>query len=143
MKRIFLPAMLLIFMSILQGCSKDFLRRYEKRIIGTWRITSINTFGIGGNSHTLPFPDGTFAFNNDGSLLYRNLSGEEFTGTWTIDKIFDDNDGTRRSLHVTAVNHSTQEILSEYYQEMIFLGTNHFKSTIESRLTTYVTHFRR
>lgn len=142
MKHFFLSA--LIGLLFLSGCSKDFLKRYDKRIIGTWRITAINRIG-GGGLAGLPFKEGVFTFNSDGTLLYRNALGVDYTGEWDIEKFYgsDDDGGNRRGLHLTVVNYSSQEILSEYYDDMNFVGTNHFKASVSSGFRTYVTHFRR
>ncbi len=126
---------------LLFGCSKDFLKRYEKRIIGTWRISDINRIGIGGSSN-LPFTSGTFTFHDDGSLEYINSANTIFKGTWQIDKKVMD-DQTYRSLQITAVDFNNQQVLSEYYDNIIFTSTNHFKAEINSNFQTYITHFRR
>jgi hypothetical protein len=128
---------------LLTGCSKDFLKPYDDRIIGTWRISEVNRVGIGGNTDKLSFRDGTFTFNNDGSLVYTNSSGAEFTGHWNIQKKYYNDNDVKRSLEITAVDFINQQVLGEYYDDMVFRGTNHFKAKVFSGLTTYVTHFRR
>ncbi len=141
MKRFFtLP--LIFAVIIFCGCSKDFLKRYDKRIVGTWRISDVDRFGIGGNSDNLSFHDGNFNFRDDGSLTFTDGQNNVFEGTWDIVKKTI-NEETVRSLHVTAVNYANQEVLSEYYDDMNFLSTNHFKANILRRTHRYVTHFRR
>jgi hypothetical protein len=133
---LFLPVVLFY------GCSKDVLKRYDKRIVGTWRISDVDRFGIGGDRDHLPFVDGNFTFRDDGTLTYVDATNANFEGTWDIVKKTI-NDETVRSLHVTAIDFNNQLVLSEYYDDIKFLGTNHFKANILRTLHTYVTHFRR
>jgi hypothetical protein len=141
MKKIY-TAGILLSLVLVSGCSKDFLKKYDKRIIGTWRITDVNRVGLGGNTDNLPFTDGTFTFNEDGSLTYVNSANIIYHGRWDIDKKIID-DQTLHSLQVTAVDYTTQQVLAEYYDDMNFTGTDHFKANIISGFHTYVTHFRR
>jgi len=127
---------------LLCGCSKDILKSYENRIIGTWRITDINKFGLGGDIDNLPFQEGTFTFNENGTLTYVNAANVSFNGSWEIRKRIV-NGETIRTLQITAIDFTNQQVLTEYYDDMYFTGTNHFKASINSTLRTYVTHFRR
>lgn len=68
------------------GCSKDFLKSYEDRIVGTWKVTDVDRIGIGGNTDKLPFTSGTFTFNENGTLNYLNPANENFKGSWEIVK---------------------------------------------------------
>jgi hypothetical protein len=124
------------------GCSKDILKKYDKRIIGTWRITDVNNFGLGGNTDNLPFTNGTFTFNDGGSMTYINSANVTFQGHWDIVKKTI-GDETVRSLKITVVDYTGQQALSENYDDMNFSGTDHFKANINSGFHTYVTHFRR
>ena len=126
----------------LMGCSKDFLKSYEHRIVGTWTITDVNRVGLGGNTNNLPFKQGTFDFNDNGSMVYTNGSGVVYKGSWDIRKKWID-DKHVQSLQITAVDFANQNVLTEYYDDLNFTGTNHFKANIISGSHTYVTHFRR
>lgn len=141
MKKIYAPFILLAFI-FLSGCSKDVLKSYDSRIIGTWRITDVNRIGIGGNTSKLSFTDGTFIFEDNGSLTYINKANISFKGRWEIVKRIINNE-TARTLQVTAVDFTTQQILSAYYDQINFVSTNHFKARITSAFRTYVTHFYR
>ena len=139
---------LIIFFSIIfiGGCSKDFLKSYDRRIIGTWRITDVNRVGIGGDTGDLPFTDGTFTFYENGSLDYINSANIVFKGTWEMKKKRsnnNDDDLQVHSLQITAVDFTTQQVLGEYYDDINFVGTDHFKAKIIYDFHTYVTHFRR
>lgn len=144
MKKIYTSVFVLSLL-LLAGCSKDFLKAYDDRIVGTWQITDVNKFGIGGSTSNLPFRDGSFSFMKDGSMTYTSSSGEVFKGTWDIEKkvINDENSSVYHSLQITAVNFNTQQVLGEYYDDINFTGTNHIKARIISGARTYVTHLER
>lgn len=141
MKKIYTISIVLSFVVFL-GCSKDFLKKYDKRIIGTWEIADVNRVGLGGNIDNLPFRDGTFIFSEDGTLRYINTSGDVYEGSWDITKKII-NEETIRSLEITAIDFTAQRVLAESYDDMNFVGTDHFKASINSGFHAYVTHFRR
>lgn len=133
---------LLFSIVLLPGCSKDFLKKYEDRIIGSWQITDVNRIGLGGNTNSLAFTSGRFTFYENGSLDYTDASNISYHGNWEIvKKVYEDQ--TVRSLQITAIDFTNQRVLAEYYDDMNFVGTNHFKAKIISGFHTYVTHFRR
>src|SRR5262249_33103547 len=119
-----------------------FLKKYDKRIIGTWRISDVRNYGLGGNIDNLPFTEGSVSFFENGALSYINSANTSFTGTWDIVKKYRD-DQTVHSLEITVVNYATMQTLSEYYDDMKFTGTDRFKATINSGLHAYVTIFKR
>jgi hypothetical protein len=132
----------LFIVVLLASCSKDILKSYDKRIIGTWRIDDVKRYGIGGNTDNLPFTSGTFTFFENGSLDYVNSLNSTFKGSWQIEKK-KRNDETVHSLQITAVDFTNQQVLAEYYDDINFVSTNHIKATISTNFRTYVTHFRR
>ena len=141
MRRTF--TLLIIFSWLfLPSCSKDVFKRYEKRIIGIWHITDVKRIGIGGDTKDLAFQNGSFQFNENGSLTYTDLAGNIFSGSWDIVKKTN-TDQVTQSLHITAVDFNTQLVQTEYYDDLAFPGTDHFKATINSTTYRYVTHFRR
>ena len=144
MKKIYTYCITACFASFmfLSSCSKDLLKSYDRRIIGTWDITDIDKTGFGGSTRDLPFKDGSFNFFSDGSLTYVDLTGISYTGSWNIQKKYW-NDQTYQSLEIQAVNFNTQQILSEYYDDIDFMSSGHFKARIEQGLHTYVTHYRK
>jgi hypothetical protein len=141
MKKIYLVS-ILFSVVVFSGCSKDFLKKYDKRIVGTWRITDVDRIGLGGNTDNLPFTNGTFTFNEGGSLIYVSSTNVTYQGSWDIVKKYI-GDETVRSLQVTAVDYGTQQVLTEYYDDINFIATDHFKAQILSGFHTYMTHFRR
>ena len=146
MKKIY-SAIIFFSLILTGGCSKDFLKSYDRRIIGTWRITDVNRVGLGGDTGNLPFADGSFTFYENGSLDYTSSANIIFKGTWDIKKKTNynnsDNASQVHSLQITAVDFTTQQVLGEYYDDINFVGTDHFKAKIISNFHTYVTHFRR
>lgn len=145
MKKIYTSVFVLSIL-LLAGCSKDFLKSYDDRIIGTWQITDVNKFGIGGSISDLPFREGSFSFMKDGTLTFTDAAGAVFKGTWDIQKKYidsGDDETVYHSLQITAVNFTTQEVLGQYYDDINFTGTNHIKAKIISGAHTYVTHLER
>lgn len=157
MKKVYFFLILLFSLSSFSGCSKDFLKRYEDRVEGgVWRLTDVDRIGWGGSTFSLSFRDGQFIFSEGGQLEYTNSAGETYEGSWNIRRdwvrgnCYTNEDGYRncddryvRSLHITAVNFTTQDVRSEYFDEIIFTGTNRFKAYIYSGSRSYVFRFRR
>ena len=157
MKKIYLLSVLIVAASLCSRCSKDFLKRYEDRIEGgVWTLTDVDRIGWGGSNPDLAFRDGQFTFLENGQLEYTSNQGEIYKGNWDIRRVwvsgqcYTDEDGSYecddryvRSLKITAVNFSTQEIRSEFFDEIIFTGTNRFKAYLYSGSRSYVFRFRR
>ncbi len=156
MKKLYSLAFIVISTLALSGCSKDFLKRYEDRIDGgTWNLTDVDRLG-GGSTSGLSFRDGQFVFLDNGRLEYTNSLGEVYKGNWDIRRnwtrgqCYTDEDGRNhcddryvRSLYITAINFSTQDVISEYFDEIVFTGTNRFKAYIYTGYRSYVFRFRR
>jgi hypothetical protein len=146
MKKLYTLAFLSSFF-LLSGCSKDFLKSYEDRIIGTWRISDVDRIGFWGSTDNLSFKDGSFEFMKGGTMTYTDASGSVYKGTWDLRKktvsTGDGDQTTYHSLQITAVNFTTQQVLGEYYDDINFVGTDHIKAWIYSGTRTYVTHLRR
>lgn len=141
MKKCYTLGLLFTFL-LLAGCSKDVLKKYDKRIVGTWLIAAINNYSIGGDRDNLAFRSGNFTFNEDGSLSYVDGSGTTYQGNWDIRKKYVDDD-LIRAMQLTAVGTTTPEVLTEYYDDIVFLGKDHFRATTVIGFRTYMTHFRR
>ncbi|HEX2535988.1 MAG TPA: hypothetical protein VHK69_19740 [Chitinophagaceae bacterium] len=142
MKKIYFYAVPLLFALSSLSCSKDFLKSYERRIIGTWRIDDLNRVGIGGSTSRLPFQDGQFIFAEEGQLTYIDNSGT-YKGTWDIRREPAGDDQQARSLHINVVNFTTQQSKAEYFNEVVFTGTNRFKAFIRDGVRSYVYRFER
>ncbi|MEO8403577.1 MAG: hypothetical protein ABI480_03245 [Chitinophagaceae bacterium] len=127
---------------LIAGCSKDAFKSYDSRIEGTWLLTDVDRRGIGGSVSHLPFTEGKFIFASNGGLTYTNSSGALYNGTWDI-KRSHVNETDSRTLLITAVDFTSQDVKSEFFNDMNFTGTNHFKAFIESDFHTYVYHFKR
>ena len=145
--------LLLIFCT---GCSKDFLKRYEDRLEGEWRLSDIDRRGIG-NSSSFPIRVGDrFQFLEDGSLLFTRATGQQLEGNWDVRRIwtngncytddfgnYDCNTRRVKTLQLAAADFATQEIISVHFDEIQFTGTNRFKGFIYDGWKTYVFRFRR
>lgn len=145
MRKIY-TSFVILSLVFLFGCSKDFLKSYDDRIIGTWQITDVNKTGFGGNINNLPFREGSFQFNSDGTLIFTTTSGSVLKGTWDIQKktvSSGDNSQVYHSLQITAVDFTAQQVFSQYYDDINFTGTNHIKARIILDTRTYVTHLKR
>ena len=139
MKKIYFASLAILTLS---ACSKDFLKRYDDRIEGSWYISKVNRVGIGGNFDDLSFREGSFTFNGDGTLTYTDELGNVSSGSWEIQKR-NVNGEVIRTFQVTTVDFNTQQVRAEFYDDMQFRSTNHFVATINTTLRSYVTHFRR
>ena len=155
MKKIY-SLFLLLPVILFLGCSKDFLKRYEDRIEGSWRLTDVDRIGWGGSTSNVSFRDGLFTFSDNGQLNYINNSGQAYQGSWDMRRDWvrgrcyinenghnECDDRYVRSMHITAVNFTTQDIRSEYFDEIIFTSTNRFKAYIYSGSRSYVFRFKR
>ncbi len=140
MKNLYLASSLFVTIA-LSACSKDFLKKYDERVIGTWRITDVDRRGLGGNIDNLPFRDGSFIFSDGGVLTYVDVSNVTYNGHWDIIKK-NVNGEQQRGLEISVANHPNQQVLAESYDDMNFSGTDHFKTTIFSGAHSYITHFR-
>jgi hypothetical protein len=156
MKKIYFFSIGVLFSFLFLGCSKDFLKRYEDRIEGVWDLVDVDRIGFNGSTSGLPFRDGRFIFSDGGSLQYVSMGGDTLQGSWNIRKRWmtgncytDDNgnysceDRNVRSMQITAINFITQDVRSEYFDEIKFTGTDRFKAYIYSGFSTYVFRFRR
>ena len=156
MKKIYLFIVIVFSSLLFFSCSKDFLKKYEDRIEGTWTLVDVDRIGLNGSTSGLPFRDGQFTFYDGGSLQYISTAGDTLQGNWNIRKRWmtgncytDDNgnyncnDRYVRSMQINAINFVTPEVRSEYFDEIRFTGTNRFKAFIYSGFSTYVFRFRR
>ena len=128
---------------LFNSCSKDILKSYEDRILGTWQIDRVNKVGFGGDIEDLPFQEGNnFTFMENGALEFIGNNGEVYSGSWDMERAYYD-DQQVRALHIAVVNFTTQQLRSELFEEIQFTGTNKFKGFIRQGLHTYVFHFER
>ena len=148
MKYIYL---LLLTSPLLSGCSKDFLKRYEKRIVGTWELYDIDRRGFGGSIDNQQFQPGTFTFREDGTVTYV-LDGVTYNGGWDIDKYSrttncNDDDGCdnqlMHSLFISVTEPVSQFTRTESFNNMDFNSTNRFTAYDEADFKTYIFRFRR
>ena len=127
---------------IIASCSKDFLKSYDRRITGgTWELYDINNFGIG-SRYDARFTNGKFTFESSGDVIYVNNQGETFTGSWDI-RDYWQGENRMQTLYISVINYQTQQMISEYFDDMQFTGTNRFKAFVNTGGRTYTFKFRR
>jgi hypothetical protein len=122
------------------GCSKDALKSYDKRILGSWRIIDLDKRGLG-SSMSLPFTEGIFTFEENGRFTW-DVSGRIYQGSWDLRREHNGDNGNR-SLHLTAVDFSSQDVRSEYFNELQFTNTNRIRAVISDGSRSYVYRFLR
>lgn len=71
-----------------------------------------------------------------------NDTNVNYKGSWDISYRQVDDERVQR-LQITAIDFTNQNVLSEFYDDMNFTGTNHFRANVVSTFHTYVTHFQR
>ncbi|THU32025.1 hypothetical protein FAM09_27970 [Niastella caeni] len=141
MKKIYL-AFIPITLLLITACSKDFLKSYDKRITGgTWELYDVNTFGIGSRYDPV-FNSGRFTFESNGQVTYTTNLGEVYEGTWDIRYSWQDDDKVQ-TLYISVLNFQTREMLSEYFDDIQFTGTDRFKAFIYNGSRTYTVKFKR
>ncbi len=64
-----------------------------------------------------------------GQLDYQDGYGGFYEGNWDIRRI-NVEDGTIKTLKIYCVDHATGDVLGEYFDEMVFTGTNTFEAYI-------------
>src|SRR5688572_7275457 len=113
MKKLYLT-LIPITLLVMAGCSKDFLKSYDRRIVGgTWELYDVNSFGIGGGDRP-NFSSGRFTFESSGDVTYTNNDGEVYEGSWDIRRDWQQ-DTQVEGLFITVVNFQTQDVISEYF----------------------------
>jgi hypothetical protein len=141
---------------IISSCSKDAFKTYENRLIGTWHLVDVDRRGFGGSLSHLPFTSGDFTLQDGGKLIYNDPGGNVYEGSWDLGyrRISNgcsiDENGNQdcqersvRSLHLTAIDFSNQDVKSENFDEITFTSADRFKAKIQIGLHTYVFIFRR
>lgn len=153
MKKLYTFSTLLVVFIIFSGCSKDIFKPYDDRIEGVWTITDIDKVGWGNTN--LNFTGGRFTFYGSGRVEYEDGYGGFYEGRWDIrsrnlsDCYIDEYgnsicDGrTVRTLSINVTDFVTHDVLFEYFDEIVFTGTNRFKAYLYDGNRTYVYKFRR
>jgi hypothetical protein len=127
---------------LFSGCSKDFLKSYDKRVIGTWEIIDRDRWGFN-EPDALPFKEGDrFTFSEDGALTIQR-DGTTLQGSWDIQRIRTGDDDNAKTLQITAIDFDNQQVRSEYFNNLIFTNTNRFTAIINYNTRAYVYRFLR
>ena len=154
MKNIYTLSTMFVVLMLFTGCSKDFLKPYDDRIEGgTWELTDIDKVGWG--STNLNFTGGRFTFYGSGKVEYEDGQGGYYEGNWSIRNrnipdCYTDENGNYvcdsryvRTLQIQVIDYVTQDMRTEYFDEIMFTGTNRFKAYIYDGARTYVFKFSR
>lgn len=153
MKKLYSLSILLVVLIFFTGCSKDILKPYDDRIEGVWELTDVDKVGWG--STNLNFTSGRFTFYGNGRAEYEDGYGGFYEGRWdirsrSIPNCYVDENGNSvcdgryvSTLSVNVTDFVTHDVRSEYFDEIIFTGTNQFKAYIYDDGRTYVFRFRR
>lgn len=81
------------------GCSKDVLKSYDRRVIGTWKIIDVDRYGFN-EPDALPFKEeDLFTFSDDGALTFQQ-GARVAQGSWDIVRERD-GDSDKKRLHIT------------------------------------------
>lgn len=139
MRKFYLISCLLL---VLAGCSKDVLKSYDQRIVGTWEITDIDRYCFSGNDN-LPFTEqGMLTFSNNGDVTY-TYAGTVYQGSSDIIRVRVGEDEIQRALQLHVIDFTGQRVLSEYFNNIQFTGTDRFTAFIEYGSRLYVYRFKR
>ncbi len=137
----FLMAFLLI--SLVTGCTKHKLEKFNTRIIGNWSIVEINTFGLG--SSRIVFNGGFFSFRQDNTVTYYDRSNEAYYGNWYIDSYTStDSEGSSDTDFILTIDVSGEH-QSKYDRLEIsgFGNPDRFKARVYNSLNTVTYVFER
>jgi hypothetical protein len=142
MKQIYLAAFTTMLLFPFSFCSKDISQSYERRIVGTWKVTDIDRVGTGSYISVRIPEQSLFTFEDDGKLVY-NVDNQTYQGTWRIRTELAADDDERISLNIIAVDFTNQDLVSENFNEIFFTSSNKFKAFIYTPTRTYIYHFSR
>jgi hypothetical protein len=138
MKNILTPLLLLIVLLNI-GCSKE---SFDQKIVGTWNIVDVDRHGSGSDPSHLPFREGQFTFNSDGTLTYTK-AGVTYNGNWNIERKTI-GESYVQALEITAIDFPSQVVLGEYYDDINFSDRgSRMKACIHEGRHSYTTHFRK
>lgn len=132
-------AALLLSIVILMGCSKSIFFDTENRLEGDWELVDVDRIGFGGRPE-FPFTSGQFSFQPGGQAQYTDRFGNRSTGSWDLRNVDNNN---AFGLFITMVDFNTQQIRTEYYDEVRIFSRRKFKAYIQRRGTRWVFEFNR
>lgn len=122
------------------GCTKNKLARFNTRIVGSWQLVEINTFGLG--SSNIIFNGGYFTFNSDNTAKYYDRDNHSYTGTWYIDAyVYTDDDGDSETDFILSVDvKDGSKMKFDRFEIPRFGNSNRFKAKVRNGLNvvTYV-----
>ncbi len=134
-------ALLFLFLPlVMAGCTKNKLAKFNTRIVGSWQLVEINTFGLG--SSNIVFNGGYFTFNSNNTAMYYDRNNNSFTGTWYIDAyVYTDDEGDSETDFILSVDVGDGRSMKfDRFEIPRFGNTNRFKAKVRNGLNvvTYV-----
>ncbi|MCH5720647.1 hypothetical protein [Niabella hibiscisoli] len=122
------------------GCTKNRLAKFNTRIVGSWQLVEVNTFGLG--SSNIVFNGGYFTFNSNNTAMYYDRNNNSFTGTWYIDAyVYTDDEGDSETDFILSVDVGDGRSMKfDRFEIPRFGNTNRFKAKVRNGLNvvTYV-----
>ena len=143
MKKTFILFLLVVFFT---SCIKEVLDNSDsKKLRGTWRIREVKVVSGNGNFTGVDFREGEFTFIKDGTLQFRNASGEMYTGTWLLDNKKEQTDcyiapdgntvcadTWNTTLYLNAKTANGQQKKAAYFEYLSFSGNTNLKATFRT-----------
>lgn len=130
----------LLFPLLLAGCTKNKLAKYNTRIVGSWQLVEINTFGLG--SSNIIYNGGYFTFNSNNTAMYYDRDNNSYSGTWYIDAyVYTDDEGDSETDFILSVDvGDSKKTKFDRFEIPRFGNANRFKAKVRNGLNvvTYV-----
>ena len=144
MKKVYTLCAICFLFFLVNACSKDVLKSYDRRVIGTWKLYDIDKYGFGRSNNIPLVENGIFTFSDGGQLSY-TTGGNLYKGSWDVRKDYLNNseDTNVKSLHITVIDFVNQKVLTEYFNRMTFTNTNRFNTVVNENTRSYVFRFLR
>lgn len=122
------------------SCTKQRLEKFNNRIVGSWNLVEVNTFGLG--SSNIVFDGGYFSFDSDNSAAYTDRAGIIYYGKWHIDTYtYTDDDGNTETDFILTIDVGNgQQQKFDQLEIPNFGNANRFKAKVYNTLNavTYV-----
>ncbi len=124
------------------GCTKHRLEKFNNRIVGSWDLVEVNTFGVG--SSNIVFNGGSFSFRDGNSLDYYDRNNVHYSGTWYIDAYTYDNGEDTDTEFILSMDVSNGRDIKHDQMEIPRFGdASRFKAKVRNGLNTVTYIFER
>lgn len=125
------------------GCTKNRLAKFNTRIVGSWQLVEVNTFGLG--SSNIVFNGGHFTFNSDNTATYYDRENNSYFGTWYIDAyVYTDSEGDSETDFILSVDVKDGSFMKfDRFEIPRFGNSNRFKAKVRNGLNVVTYIFER